>query len=363
MPLDIDTIVESVAQDRTLRRRPRGDADVRASAPSCCATVQERVFYHLEAPVDAGVPAGTRPTRTPTNGRYFPGPDRLGRARCGRGARDVQVTVVRRVRLPDVGEGVAEAELVEWLVAVGDTVTTGVGAGRGADRQGDGRDLVSPVAGVVAFLNGEPGDRIAVGTEIVGIELDGADAGQTAARSAPAPASATEQPKREQAPAREQAPQARAAPRRERSTSGPSGGARPIASPAIRRRAVERGIDLRLVAGTGQQGRITDDDLDRFAAGPSAGAPAATATPTAAAASARPAAPDAPGASSTQLRGIRRQIAERMSLTWSSIPHITYVDEVDATELTELRKGTYWRNGAFLTRMSSPRFAVLASFS
>jgi pyruvate dehydrogenase E2 component (dihydrolipoamide acetyltransferase) len=215
-------------------------------------------------------------------------------------------------RLPDVGEGIDAAELLEWKVAVGDAIREDDPL---ADVETDKAivSLPSPATGTVAELRYEPGDRVPVHEVFAVIATEvGADAERVAA--APPPAEVVP-------------PRSVAAP-----VVGPGAAAgvldRPLASPATRRRARERGIDLRNVVGTGPHGRIRSEDLDRAAPA------AATATPGFAAAG-------APGpareTTTIPLRGIRRTIAHRLTEAWQTIPHITDYREVDASRLVEAR--------------------------
>ena len=137
VPLDVDTIVASV--EKTGRCLVVHEATLTSGfGAELSATVQERCFFHLEAPVTR-VCGWDTPYPHAHEWSYFPGPDRVGRA-----MKEVRgVVSVYTVKLPDVGEGVAEAELVSWLVAVGDAVTPESPHRRGAHRQGDGRDLVA----------------------------------------------------------------------------------------------------------------------------------------------------------------------------------------------------------------------------
>ncbi len=200
---------------------------------------------------------------------------------------------VFQMKLPDVGEGVAEAEIVEWLVAVGDPVTPdSVLAEVLTDKATV--EVACPVTGVVTALHGEPGDVRAVGSELVDIETDD-----------PAPEAASDVPLAKSTPL----------------TSGVSG-ARPTAAPAVRARASSLGIDLTDVPGTGTAGRVLHADLDRMIAGGRPG----TAQP-----------PASDEGRPQSIRGVRRRISDRLSATWTEIPHITYVDAIDVTELEHLR--------------------------
>jgi len=229
------------------------------------------------------------------------------------------------VRLPDVGEGIAEAELVEWHVAVGDHVAPDAHL---ADVLTDKAtiEISSPVTGVVSFLGGEPGDLLAIGSDFVGIEVDGAGnaAGQRRS-SAPLTVIDHASPQREPAfvPAQSADPDQSADthPDQEIERAQP---VKPIASPAVRSRAKDLGVDLRQVRGTGPADRISHADLDSFVAG---GAAITDRRP-----------PAAGTATETKIVGLRRKIAEQMSRSAHRIPHITYVDEVDMTEVESLRE-------------------------
>ncbi|MGH9134324.1 MAG: dihydrolipoamide acetyltransferase family protein [Ilumatobacteraceae bacterium] len=232
---------------------------------------------------------------------------------------------VHVVRLPDVGEGVAEAELVEWHVAVGDEVTAeSVLAEVMTDKATV--EITSPVTGVVTFLSGDPGDVLAVGSDFVGIETgaESADGEQPPPPSAveQSPSAVDEQPAAVDElppppPPETPAPASVAA--------APAGepAEHALAAPAVRQRALDLGIDLRLVPGSGPEGRITHSDLDGFLERGTTSA------------SHRPAVSDA--TREVPVIGLRRKIAERVAASASHIPHITYVDEVDVTAVEDLR--------------------------
>lgn len=223
------------------------------------------------------------------------------------------------VKLPDVGEGVAEAELVEWHVKPGDLVREDdLIAAVMTDKATV--EVPSPVTGKVMWVEGAIGEAIAVGSGLVGIEAEasGSDAGAPSAApvAAAAPAPAAKAPPVATAPVAARAPGSARPARTE--------GEVPLAAPAVRRRAREAGIDLRAVAGTGPAGRITHEDLDAvFTAAPAA-APRMGRQP-------NMSVDDIP------VIGLRRRISERMAAT-TAIPSITYVEEVDVTALETLRK-------------------------
>jgi 2-oxoisovalerate dehydrogenase E2 component (dihydrolipoyl transacylase) len=204
------------------------------------------------------------------------------------------------VKLPDVGEGVAEAELVEWLVEVGDHVDEETPLAEVLTDKAT-VEISSPVNGLVTFLSGNPGDLIAVGTEFVGIEIEGSD----------------EQTIEDEDEDEDEAIFASAPPK--------ASASRPTAAPAVRNRARTLGIDLGTVTGTGPDGRIVHADLDRRIVSEQAGVHS------------RASAEAGGGVHIESIRGLRRRIAERLSQASIEIPHITYVDEVDATELEKVR--------------------------
>ncbi|KQY45130.1 branched-chain alpha-keto acid dehydrogenase subunit E2 [Rhizobium sp. Root491] len=223
------------------------------------------------------------------------------------------------ITMPDVGEGVAEAELVEWNVKPGDPVHEDmVLAAVMTDKATV--EIPSPVAGVVTWLAAEVGDTVAVKAPLVRIETN-------ASAVAAAPADVTEP----EAPSdmTEEPPAAEIQPAREIQDAPPSPEVehhKPLASPAVRQRADDLDIDLGQVRGTGPDGHITHADLDTFL--------------TARSQSERPAAPIASRDSAVEevkVTGLRRKIAEKMTLSVSRIPHITYVEEIDVTDLEDLR--------------------------
>jgi 2-oxoisovalerate dehydrogenase E2 component (dihydrolipoyl transacylase) len=257
------------------------------------------------------------------------------------------------IKMPDIGEGIAQVELVAWHVKPGDTVTEDQVL---ADVMTDKAtvEIPSPVAGTITSLGGEVGQQIPVGAELIRLEVEGAgnvkpgetaqavaqsQAGQ-AAQSAPAPARAAAQPPARQpapvAATREAAePPARVPPR----ASPPpmrAPGDKPIASPAVRRRAWELGIELQYVNGSGPAGRIRHEDLDVYLASRGQAAPRQGST----AYAERHEDEDVP------VIGLRRKIAQKMQESKRRIPHFTYVEEVDVTELETLRTKLNARHGA-----------------
>jgi len=225
----------------------------------------------------------------------------------------------RVVKVPDVGEGIAEAELVEWHVAVGERVEADAPL---AEVMTDKAtvEIPSPVAGTVTWRAGDPGEVLAVGSELVKISTDGATPAE------PQPSSGESESRKPQ-PTAPKEPDGTDVPRTSAPRPHHDVGARPQAAPAIRLRAREAGVDLRLVPGTGPAGRVTHADLDGYLTDTTTGrAPAR----------ARVAADDT--VTDIKLIGLRKRIAQRMAEANAHIPHITYVDEVDLTLLQELRE-------------------------
>ena len=242
------------------------------------------------------------------------------------------------IKLPDVGEGVAEAELVEWMVDIGanvreDEVLAAVMTDKATV------EIPSPVEGKIIWQGASVGDVMAVGSPLIRLEVDGegnVKPGETPAE--PAPEEKAPAKKAEPATPKEQAPAAApaksspapAAPKAAAPTLNGSGapraeGEKPLASPAVRKRAADAGVDLRRVTGSGPAGRITHQDVDAYF---ESGGVEARGSGLVRDMSVT----DAP------VIGMRRKIAEKMTIAKSRIPHITYVEEVDVTALEDLRK-------------------------
>jgi len=244
-------------------------------------------------------------------------------------------------KMPDLGEGTVEAEIVAWHTEPGDTVAEDqiiveVMTDKAAV------EVPAPVSGRVLSIRGAPGDKIAVGSPLIVFETAPA---ATAAAASPPAASPTQSAS---APAARPATQtplaaapvtaASAAPGEVSARAAPVGG-RIMTSPANRRRAREAGIDLATVAGSGPGGRIVRADLKAASAARTDAADDATVrTRTLPGAAAR--SPQAAGGETTEIKviGVRRLIAERMSEAKRNIPHFAYVEEVDVTELEALRQ-------------------------
>jgi 2-oxoisovalerate dehydrogenase E2 component (dihydrolipoyl transacylase) len=242
------------------------------------------------------------------------------------------------IKLPDIGEGVAEAELVEWRVKVGDQIGEDTILGSVMTDKAT-VEIPSPTMGEVLWLGAEVGDIIAVGSEFVRLKIAGEGNRSTAQATQDMPVAKASTAEtvdaakvRAGAERRIKTPALpgsanKAAPTVPLGTFVPAPrpeGGKPLAAPAVRMRAREAGADLRQVAGTGPAGRITHADLDAFLAH---GATIAR-TPTLQKLTA---------ITDIKITGLRRKIAERIAVSSTRIPHITYVEEVDVTGLEELR--------------------------
>jgi len=256
-------------------------------------------------------------------------------------------------KLPDVGEGTAEAEIAEWRVKVGDRVEEDQPL---VDMMTDKAtvELTSPVAGVVQSIAGKAGEKAAVGSVLVVLETAGADASSAGhdkqasqhptdvASVAVAARAVSEQTTVVASAAHAGVEQRRNGTGPVSRTTGldtqPRRGERPAASPAVRRRAEELGIKLQYVRGTGPTGRILHADLDAYLAEESGtSGPSRIGHAEPAQASNNYLYTKLSGGEDIQVIGLRRQIAERMQAAKRHIPHFTYVEEVDVTELEELR--------------------------
>ncbi len=237
-------------------------------------------------------------------------------------------------RLPDVGEGTAEAEIVAWHVKVGDVVAEDAPL---VDVMTDKAtvEMTSPVAGTIVALHGEVGAMAPVGGVIVEFSTDlpspsmGEGPGmEVSAPQSPQKASEAAAPPPPKAELSREHPLSRPLPPRggEARTPTRPEGERPLASPAVRRRAEDLGVKLSYVAGAGPAGRITHEDLDAYIA--SGGSPASAP----AAAYAR-----REGVDEVKVIGMRRAIARQMQEAKRRIPHFAYIEEVDMTEVERLR--------------------------
>jgi 2-oxoisovalerate dehydrogenase E2 component (dihydrolipoyl transacylase) len=228
-------------------------------------------------------------------------------------------------KMPDLGEGTVSAEVLKWYVAPGDVVAEDQVIAEVMTEKA-AIEVPSPVGGRVLSVFGQPGEMVAVGSPLIVFETDaGADAGTASA----SPAAAV--PARS-APAAVAPVGAHGAARAAEPAAARSG--RIMASPATRRRAKEAGVDLAQVAGSGPGGRITRSDLDTAVreAASGATAPAVPSHARGAASGART------GTTEIKVIGLRRVIAQRMAEAKRTIPHFSYVEEVDVTELESLRQ-------------------------
>lgn len=283
------------------------------------------------------------------------------------------------LRLPDIGEGIAEAELVSWLVGPGERVRVDQPV---AEVMTDKAtiELPSPVDGTVTWLGVEEGHRVAVGAPVARFEVDGAEVGtpkpsspdtgveqdHPPAAASRATAASTEAPEAPEPPAATPAPAGPASraevssppggpaapeapPSRRRATAFVTGASgRPLAAPSVRRRATEAGVDLRQVRGSGPSGRIEHRDIDLFLDG---------ATPTA---PVGPAGTPDTSVSEVAVTGIRRVIAEHTGEAARRIPHFTYAEEIDVTELERLREHMNGRRPEGTRKLTPLPFVVRA---
>lgn len=261
---------------------------------------------------------------------------------------------VHVIKMPDLGEGIAECELVAWHVKPGDMVKEDQVL---ADVMTDKAtvEIPSSVSGRVASLGGEVGESLAVGADLIRIEVEGGAPAKTAppppaAAPAPTPALVREMvtvaapppaPVRTAPPP----PAPAAAPVVARAPAGHDNG-RVIASPALRERAWSLGVELAKVAASGPGGRVMQRDLDEHVARFGAPGPVKAAPPPPAPIAVRPAV--AAGEDVTEqikFVGLRRKIAQRMQEAKRRIPHFSYVEELDMTELESLRESLNARYG------------------
>jgi len=280
---------------------------------------------NASAEPEAASPSTASRSPSPQGGEETVSPPAGGstQPQAAEGGKSAPAPTGRVFKLPDVGEGTAEAELVGWHVKVGDAVEEDqILAEVMTDKATV--EITSPVAGTIAILHGEPGQALAVGGPLVSFAGDGGSAEAVASAAAPAsPASSGPAPEKAKAPA----PQPAAA-RDTVARQAQTPGVRPLASPAVRQRARDLGVELQFVPGSGPGGRIEHSDLDAFLSGGSAPAAASSGGSLYAAAD---------GTTETRIIGLRRKIAEKMADSVRRIPHITYVEEIDVTALEALR--------------------------
>lgn len=253
------------------------------------------------------------------------------------------------VKLPDLGEGTVASEIVAWRVQVGDQVTEDQPI---VEMSTDKAvvEMPSPITGRVISLGGQPGDQIAVGAELIVLETDAGAAAADEPAPQPAAASGGDQ---QSAPAkRASQPATGGTIGDSRSATGANGGSKPgtpttggnggspavqrgsgrvMASPATRARAKQSGIDLATVTGTGRDGRIQKQDLEAAIQERQLGRAPARA-PSESRREMRT------GTEEIRILGVRRVSAQRVADSKRNIPHFSYVEEVDLTELEHLRK-------------------------
>ena len=219
--------------------------------------------------------------------------------------------------LPDVGEGVVEGEIVKWNVKPGDTVKEDEPL---VELMTDKATVSIPssVNGKVVSTTGKPGDMVPVGAELIVFEVKGASGSKPKSKPKPEPVA-------EPVPDPEPKAESVAAPPVSVPPPVASTGTKPLASPAVRRRAREAGIDLSQVSGTGPAGRISHDDMDTFISG--GGRLAAVQSGL-----------KMTGVEEVPVIGLRRKIAEKMATSKRSAAHFSYFEEVDITALESLRQ-------------------------
>ncbi|UUT23704.1 dihydrolipoamide acetyltransferase family protein [Pseudomonas sp. T8] len=259
------------------------------------------------------------------------------------------------IKMPDIGEGIAEVELAQWHVKVGDLVVEDQVL---ADVMTDKAmvDIPSPVHGKVLSLGGQPGEVMAVGSILISIEVEGA--GNLKASDhlvkEPAPikeaAPAVAAPKVEAAPVLESKPAAACRPAPQAPVARDAD-ERPLASPAVRKHALDLGIQLRLVQGSGPAGRILHEDLDAYLA---------QGTQNARSGSAPSGYAQRHDEEQIPVIGMRRKIAQRMQEATQRAAHFSYVEEIDVTAVEELRAHLNEKHGATRGKLTLLPFLVRA---
>ncbi|QCY12695.1 dihydrolipoamide acetyltransferase family protein [Pseudomonas sp. MPC6] len=253
------------------------------------------------------------------------------------------------IKMPDIGEGIAEVELSVWHVKVGDMVVEDQVL---ADVMTDKAmvDIPSPVHGKVIALGGQPGEVMAVGSILISIEVEGAGNVKESAQPAPVKEATVAAPKAEAVVASK--PVEAAAPRAA-VCQGPmvarEAGERPLASPAVRKHALDLGIQLRLVRGTGPAGRVLHEDLETYLAQGQQAQSSATA-----------AYAQRNDEEQIPVIGMRRKIAQRMQDATQRAAHFSYVEEIDVTAVEELRAHLNEKHGATRGKLTLLPFLVRA---
>lgn len=253
------------------------------------------------------------------------------------------------IKMPDIGEGIAEVELSVWHVKVGDMVVEDQVL---ADVMTDKAmvDIPSPVHGKVIALGGVPGEVMAVGSILISIEVEGAGNVKESAQPAPVKEASVAAPK--VAAVVESKPVAAAAPRAA-VCQGPmvarEADERPLASPAVRKHALDLGIQLRLVRGSGPAGRVLHEDLDAYLAQGQSNASTVTS-----------AYAQRNDEEQIPVIGMRRKIAQRMQDATQRAAHFSYVEEIDVTAVEELRAHLNEKHGATRGKLTLLPFLVRA---
>ncbi|UWF47023.1 2-oxo acid dehydrogenase subunit E2 [Pseudomonas sp. N3-W] len=254
------------------------------------------------------------------------------------------------IKMPDIGEGIAEVELSVWHVKVGDMVVEDQVL---ADVMTDKAmvDIPSPVHGKVISLGGVPGEVMAVGSILISIEVEGTGNFKESAQPAVA-VKETPVVAPQAAAVAENKPLA--APRPAPTCQGPmvarEADERPLASPAVRKHALDLGIQLRLVRGSGPAGRVLHEDLDAYLAQGQSNA----STSVGAAYAQRNDEEQIP------VIGMRRKIAQRMQDATQRAAHFSYVEEIDVTAVEELRAHLNEKHGATRGKLTLLPFLVRA---
>jgi 2-oxoisovalerate dehydrogenase E2 component (dihydrolipoyl transacylase) len=235
-------------------------------------------------------------------------------------------------KMPDLGEGTVSAEVVAWHVKPGDLVQEDQVMCEVMTEKA-AVEMPAPVTGRIVSINGQPGDMVAVGSELVVFDTDATSAAAGDAPVAKTPPPSPAEPLTPPVPAAASARNRRATDRPAASENGSGSHKRVMASPASRRRAAEAGLDLATITGTGPAGRIAPGDIDSaLASGAARNSPPSMNARANATRDARN------GTEEVKIIGLRRVIAERLTESARSIPQYSYVEEVDITRLEALRK-------------------------
>jgi len=254
-------------------------------------------------------------------------------------------------KMPDLGEGTVSAEVVAWHVKPGDLVQEDQVMCEVMTEKA-AVEMPAPVTGRILSIQGEPGDMVAVGSELVVFETDATSAAAGAEPVAKVTAPPAAEPLTQHRRASDRQPAANGA---QSNGSGQNKAGRVMVSPASRRRAAEAGLDLTTVTGTGPAGRIEPGDIDSaLAAGAARHAPPSL--------NARANATREPRAGTEEIKiiGLRRVIAERLTESAKSIPQYSYVEECDLTRLEALRKHLNDRRPASAPPLTFLPFIVAA---